>query len=76
VPQQCENLFVNTTTFNLSHGSISNLFKNYKSGGAKKKRSETSHKYKQEVEDRGLGSIEGYLPQVLPKIALHRREAI
>jgi len=37
-------------TFNLSHGSISNLVKNYKNGGAKKKRSETSHKYKQEVE--------------------------
>ena len=38
-------------TFNLSHGSISNIVKNYKNGGAKKKRKETASKYQKEVED-------------------------
>lgn len=38
-------------TFNLSHGSISNIVKNYKNGGAKRKRKVTASKYQKEVED-------------------------
>ncbi len=38
-------------TFNMSHGSISNLVKNYKTGNAKAKRKKHSGKYSKEVED-------------------------
>lgn len=38
-------------TFNLSHGSIANIVKNYKVGGAKRKRKETKSKYTEEVEN-------------------------
>jgi transposase len=38
-------------TFNLSHGSISNIVKNYKNGNLKRKRKETTSKYQKEVED-------------------------
>lgn len=38
-------------TFNMSHGSISNIVKNYKNRGSKVRRKETASKYKQEVED-------------------------
>lgn len=36
-------------TFNLSHGSVSNIVKNYKNRGSKKKRKETKSKYTEEI---------------------------
>jgi len=38
-------------TFNLSHGSIANIVKNYNDRGAKKKRKGTKSKYTKEIED-------------------------